>query len=127
MIRGPSPPSPSIKLNLIKICHKWRNWRLWGKGGGPLIINFYLNYYWWKYENIMFQISSNFTSTFVKVFHFSWLLSELYSLIANFLLLLNNQLPNYQAYYLDRVHSCWYFIFAFSWRKFVKTRLKLLP
>ena len=23
-----------------------------------LIINFYLNYYWWTYENVMFQISS---------------------------------------------------------------------
>ena len=29
----------------------------WG-GGGPFIINFYFNYYWWTYENVMFQISS---------------------------------------------------------------------
>ena len=29
----------------------------WG-GGGPFIINFYLNYYWWTFANVMFQISS---------------------------------------------------------------------
>ena len=29
-----------------------------GGGGRPLIINFYLNYYWWTYKNVMFQISS---------------------------------------------------------------------
>ena len=56
------PPSPSLK-NVDFLIH----WPIlikfdffeggWG-GGGPFIINFYINYYWWTYENVMFQISS---------------------------------------------------------------------
>ena len=58
MIEGfPSFPLPQKSKISSKSANKWRNWRFWGKRGGE-IINFYLNYYWWTYENVMFQISS---------------------------------------------------------------------
>ena len=58
MIRGPPPPSPSPFLKKRKFLHILADfdeiWLFWGRGGGPFIINFHLNYYWWTYEKFVF-------------------------------------------------------------------------
>ena len=60
MIRGPLPPPFSKTSISLLIGRFWWNLTFLREGGGrgSFIINFYLNYYWWTYENVMFQISS---------------------------------------------------------------------
>ena len=55
MIRGPSSPPSLINVNFFIY---WPILIKFDFFDGPLIINFYLNYYWWTYENVMLQISS---------------------------------------------------------------------
>ena len=54
----PSPPFPQKTSISSFIGRFWWNLTFLRGGGIPFIINFYLNYYWWTYENVMFQISS---------------------------------------------------------------------
>ena len=54
--KGPLSPPPSL-INVNFFIY-WPILIKFDFFEGPLIINFYLNYYWWTYENVMFQISS---------------------------------------------------------------------